>query len=321
MAFSWIRQRILLTGSHGFLGSNMFAILKDYIRGRSMECLISRPSHAGYDLTKEADVDAVYQQCRPTVVIHMAGLVGGIGANLARPADFFYDNLMMGTLLMQHALGYGVEKFIAIGAGCGYPEHAPIPTKETDLWTGYPQAPSAPYSLAKKMMVVQAEALYRQHGFQSVVIMPGNLFGIHDYFNLERGHVIPCLVRKFVEAVKFGQSSVTVWGTGKATRDFIYASDVCEGLIRVSEAFDTPEVVNLSSGVETSIAEVVELLIRITGYNGAVVFDATKPDGQMRRCFDSSKARSVGWEPKTGLADGLEATVRWFKDNYETARK
>jgi GDP-L-fucose synthase len=316
--FSWANQVVLLTGGTGFLGRNMQQALAPW---RAQRCEVYAPARLLYNLTLQRSVEQMIKSYRPTVMVHMAGLVGGIGANVERPADFFYQNLMMGALLMHEARLGHVKKFVAVGAGCGYPEYAPIPTKETSLWDGYPQAPSAPYSLAKRMLVVQAQAMHEQYDFQAVVGMPGNLYGKYDNFSLENGHVIPALVRKFVEAVMFGQNEVVVWGSGKASRDFVYASDVCEGLIRIAEAYDGPELVNLSSGVESSIAEVVELLIKITAYNGRVIWDTSKPDGQLRRAFDISKAKSIGWEPRVNLADGLEQTVCWFRDNYDKVRK
>lgn len=315
MSFAWKDQTVLVTGASGFLGFNMVEVVSRY------GIVVMTPSHAQLDLTRQADVTALYTVYSPTVVVHMAGLVGGIGANLARPADFFHENLLMGTLLLQGAYQHGVKKFVAVGAGCGYPEHAPIPTKETDLWGGYPQAPSAAYSLAKRMLVVQAEAMYQQYEFQSVIGMPGNIYGPHDNFSLEAGHVIPALVRKFCDAVHDGVSAVLVWGTGRATRDFVYVGDVCEGLVRIAEAYDMPELVNLSSGVESSIAEVVDLLVRLTGFTGRVGWDTKKPDGQLRRCFDVGKAASVGWRAEVGLEEGLGRTVEWYRANREVARR
>ena len=311
----WSGTRVTVTGGSGFLGRNMIPLLR--ARGAHVDA----PNHLSYDLTRQSDVEAMYRCFRPQVVIHMAGLVGGIQANLNRPADFFHQNLLMGTLLMQSAYQHGVEKFVAVAAGCGYPESAPIPIKETDLWNGYPQAPSAPYSLAKRMLVVQAQAMFQQYGFKSVIAMPGNLYGQFDNFNLENAHVIPALVRKFVEATGNREGVVEVWGSGKATRDFVYARDVCEGLLHIAGVYDKPELVNLSSGVESSIAEVVEILRKLTGFKGAVAWDRSKPDGQLRRCFDVSKAKSIGWQAETSLADGLERTVRWFEQNYHSARK
>ena len=319
MPFSWKNQAVVLTGGTGFLGRNMQEALK---RFRPDRCEVFAPPHFMYDLTNQKSVQQLYEAYKPTAVVHMAGLVGGIGANLAKPADFFHQNLLMGTLVMQHAYKSGrVVKFVAVGAGCGYPEYAPIPIREDDLWNGYPQAPSAPYSLAKRMLVVQAQAMYTQYGFKSVIGMPGNIFGPFDNFNLADAHVIPALVRKFVEAADSGQPVVEVWGSGRASRDFVYVSDVCDGLIHIAEAFEAPELVNLSTGVETSIAQVVNHLVRLTGFKGAVAWDKTKPDGQLRRHFSTVKAAVSGWRAKVGLEEGLARTVEWYRANQEKARK
>jgi GDP-L-fucose synthase len=312
----WKCQRVLLTGGSGFLGRNMREALS------KLDCEVVAPSHSNYDLTYRVDVDRMLAYYSPTVVVHMAGLVGGIGANTSKPADFFYQNVLMGAHVLEYASTLKcVQKVIAVGAGCGYPEDASVPTKETDLWGGYPQKWSAAYSLAKRMLVVQAEAIYKQRGVPVVVGMPGNLYGPEDNFHLGEGHVIPALVRKFVEAKMFGHKEVVIWGTGKATRDFVYVEDVCEGLIRIAEVCDTPELVNLSSGREHTIGWVAATLADITGFWGKTVFDDAMPDGQMRRCFDVGKARSMGWEARTSLDDGLKRTVRWFEENYMRARK
>jgi GDP-L-fucose synthase len=252
----------------------------------------------------------------------MAGLVGGINANMQRPADFFYDNLTMSAHLLYYAHDYGIKKAILVSAGCGYPEHASIPTKEEDYWNGLPQAESAPYSLAKRMQIVQAKAVYTQYGLPSVVVIPGNLYGAYDWFNLDQGHVIPALVRRFVEAVDNNAEELSLWGHGTATRDFVYAPDVCEGILKAAETYDEPQIVNLSSGKEHSIAEVVKMLQKITGFKGRITWDHTMPDGQARRCFDVSKAkRDMGFEARTSLYHGLKLTVDWYRKNQGVARK
>ncbi|MBM4431814.1 MAG: GDP-L-fucose synthase [Chloroflexi bacterium] len=312
----WTDKRVTVTGGAGFLGSHVVGKLRetdcaDVFVVRSRE----------YDLTKEDQVARLFEEHPADVVIHLAGLVGGIGANKARPADFFYQNIMMGVLTMHYAWKAGVEKFVAAGAGCGYPEHAPMPLKEESFWDGFPQQESAPYSLAKRMLHIQSIAYWRQHRFPAIVTIPGNIYGPYDNFDLENAHVIPALVRKFVEAVDDRHEQVVVWGTGKPTRDFVYAGDVAEGILRAAEAYDRPELVNLSSGNETSIREVVETLVEITGFNGEMVWDRSRPDGQARRVFNVSKAlRELGFEAGTSLREGLRLTADWYRANRNRAR-
>jgi GDP-L-fucose synthase len=280
---------------------------------------------AEYDLTREEAVKQLFADVskdgKVDVVVHLAGLVGGIGSNKARPADFFYQNLMMGVLTMHQAWKAGAEKFVAAGAGCGYPEHAPIPIKESSYWEGFPQIESAPYSLAKRMLHVQSMAYWRQHQFPAIVTIPGNIYGPYDNFDLEHAHVIPALVRKFVEATEDGKPSVEVWGSGKPTRDYCYAGDVAEGILRAGEVYDEPALVNLSAGREHSVREVVKELTEITGFGGEIAWDASRPDGQARRMFDVSKAKDeMGFECATGLREGLEKTVEWYRANRQEAR-
>jgi GDP-L-fucose synthase len=274
-----------------------------------------------YDLTKEDQVARLFADHPADVVIHLAGYVGGIGANKAYPADFFYQNIMMGVLTMHYAWKTGAQKFVAAGAGCGYPEHAPKPLKEENFWDGFPQSESAPYSLAKRMLHVQSMAYWRQHRFPAVVTIPGNIYGPYDNFDLEHAHVIPALVRKFVEAVDDGHKQVVTWGTGKPTRDFVYGGDVAEGILRAAEVYDRAELVNLSTGTDTSIREVVETLTRITGFSGDIIWDATRPDGQAERRFDVTKVtRELNWSPRTRLHEGLQLTVDWYRANRKAAR-
>ena len=255
------------------------------------------------------------------MLLHLAGFVGGIGANKTYPADFFYRNLTMNTHTLHHAFLAGVGKVVNAGAGCGYPERAPLPLKEENFWDGFPQEESAPYSLAKRMQHVQSMAYWRQHRFLSVVTIPGNIYGPYDNFDYEEAHVIPALVRKFVEAADDRLPRVTVWGSGKPTRDFVYAGDVAEGLLRAAEKYDQPSLTNLSSSTETSIRQVVEALEKLTGFRGEVAWDTTRPDGQARRVFDVSKAeRELGWRARTTLEDGLRKTVEWYRANRATAR-
>jgi GDP-L-fucose synthase len=312
----WTDKTVLVTGGGGFLGSHVVQRLRES-NCKSIFIVRSRD----FDLTKEDGVRQLFTEYPADVVVHLAGLVGGIGANKARPADFFYQNLMMGVLVMHYAWKTGAKKFVGAAAGCGYPEHTPMPLREECLWQGFPQQESAPYSLAKRMLHVQALAYWRQHRFPAVITMPGNIYGPHDNFDLENAHVVPALVRKFVEAAgrttksNGNDGTVTVWGSGKPTRDFVYAGDVADGILRAAEVYESPELVNLSSGTETSIRDIVDMIVDITGYRGKVNWDTTRPDGQARRFMDITKARQeLGFKPRTKLRDGLRSTVDWYRE-------
>lgn len=277
------------------------------------------------NLTVEADVVALFDRLTAKepidVVMHLAGLVGGIQANKSNPGQYFYTNLMVGVLTMHYSYKYGVKKYVAAGAGCGYPEFAPVPTSERDYWNGFPQRDSAPYSLAKRMLNVQSFAYWDEYQFPAIVGIPGNIYGPYDNFDLEKAHVIPALVRKFVEAVDDNHPQVVVWGAGKATRDFVYAGDVAKGLMLAAEKYNESQLVNLSSGSDTSIREVIEVLQKVTGYKGEIVWDTSRLEGQARRRFDISKAQAdLGYEPGTGLEDGIRVTVDWYRKNRATAR-
>ena len=312
----WRDKRVAVTGGAGFIGSHVVEALE---KAQCREIVIAR--HKEYDLSKEENVVRLLERTRPDVVIHLAGLVGGIGANKARPADFFYQNLTMGTFMLHHSWRLGVQKFVAAGAGCGYPEHAPMPLREESFWAGLPQEESAPYSLAKRLLHIQAVAYFKQHGFPAVIAVPGNVYGPYDNFDLEASHVVPALVRKFTEAADRGAAEVTVWGTGRPTRDLVYAGDVARGIILAAERYETPELVNISSGVETSIRELTGLIAELTGFRAHIAWDASRPDGQLRRCFDIGKARAdLGFEPHVNLEEGLRRTVAWFQENRALAR-
>jgi GDP-L-fucose synthase len=335
----WSERRVVVTGGGGFLGSHVVEKLRE--RGaRHLFVVKSRD----YDLTSEADAARLFADLARgiggwparapgragavDVVVHLAGMVGGIGSNKALPADFFYKNLMMGVLTIDQAWKAGAEKLVAAGAGCGYPEHAPLPISEDSYWQGFPQWESAPYSLAKRMLHVQSIAYWRQHRFPAIVTIPGNIYGPYDNFDLEHAHVIPALVRKFVEAtgddngVGDGRGrTVEVWGSGKPTRDYCYAGDVAEGILAAAEHYQEPALVNLSSGREHSVREVVALLAELTGFQGQVAWNTERPDGQARRLFDVSKAkRELGFECRTSLREGLERTVAWYRANQRAAR-
>ncbi len=322
MTSFWKDKSVLVTGGGGFLGRHVV----EKLRASGVEALFVVRSRE-FDLTQEDSVRRLFAEHPADVVFHLAGLVGGIGANKARPADFFYQNLMMGVLVMHYAWKVGAKQFVAAAAGCGYPEHAPMPLQEISLWEGLPQQESAPYSLAKRMLHVQSLAYWRQHQFPAVVAIPGNIYGPYDNFDLENAHVVPALVRKFVEATDEGRNRghsdppVTVWGSGRPTRDFVYAGDVAEGIVRAAEIYGAPALVNLSSGTETGIREVVETIAEISGYGGKIVWDKNRPDGQARRVMDITKARQdLGFEPHTSLRDGLRTTIDWYRATHARPR-
>lgn len=311
----WKNKKVLVTGGRGFLGHHVVETLKNR---EAPQLFIARSSE--FDLTREENVERLFKTFQPDIVFHLAGLVGGILANKERPAEFFYQNLMMGTLMLHHAQKNGVKKFIAAGAGCGYPENAPIPLKEESFWEGLPQPDSAPYSLAKRLLTIQAQAYEKQYGFTTIICVPGNIYGPWDNFHLRDSHVVPALVRKFVEASAKKEPSLEVWGSGKPTRDFVYAGDVALGMIRAAEKLERPEMVNLSSGKETSILEVCEHLKKITGYSGNLEWNSERPEGQARRLFDVSKAeRLLDFTCPTGIGAGLAKTVAWYKEHQNSA--
>jgi GDP-L-fucose synthase len=316
MSDFWSGKKVLVTGGGGFLGSHVV----DQLQAKDCAELFVVRSR-DYDLTHEADVIRLYEEHPADIVMHLAGYVGGIGANKTYPADFFYRNLMMGALVLHYAWKHGANKVVAAGAGCGYPEFAPQPIKESDYWNGYPQDDSAPYSLAKRMLHVQSMAYWRQHQFPIIVTIPGNIYGEYDNFDLAAAHVVPALVRKFVEAVDDGHASLPVWGSGKPTRDFVYAGDVAEGMILAAETFDEPVLMNLSAGKDHSIREVVDLLTDISGFKGKIDWQTDKPEGQSSRLFDMSVAKEkLGFSARTGLREGLKKTFDWYRANRARAR-
>ncbi len=304
-------KRILVTGGAGFLGSAVCRAL--VARGCAPE-RVRAVRKAEFDLTHEADVARVFAELRPEVVVHLAAVVGGIGANRKNPGSFYYQNLVMGALLMEHARRAGVEKFVAIGTICAYPKFTPVPFREEDLWSGYPEETNAPYGIAKKVLLVQAQAYRQQYGFDAVYLLPVNLYGPGDNFDPESSHVIPALVRKCVEAVEQGRDAIEVWGTGRATREFLYVDDAAEGIVLATEHYDGPEPVNLGAGFEISIKELAELIARVSGFQGRLVWNAALPDGQPRRCLDTTKAEAwFGFKARTSFEDGLRRTVHWYR--------
>lgn len=309
-------KNVMVTGGGGFLGSHVVTQLRE----RGVEHIFVVRS-ADYDLVSESDSQQLFEEQKPDIVFHLAGYVGGLGANRDYPADFFYRNLKMGVHVLHHAWKYGAQKVIAASAGCGYPEHAPLPIKESSYWDGFPQVDSAPYSLAKRMLHVQSMAYWKQYRFPILLGMPGNIYGPNDNFDLDAAHVIPALVRKFVEATDDQRPVVEVWGRGHASRDFVYVGDVAAGLIRMAEAFAEPVLLNLSRGEEVQVRQVVDTLIDITGFAGQINWQIDKPEGQARRVFDMSLTREMlGHVCDTDLREGLQRTVDWYRANRAAAR-
>ena len=307
----WQNRRMCVTGGAGFLGSFVTEKLRQ--RGAN-EIFI--PRYPEYDLVQPQDVERLLDDARPDVIIHLAAHVGGIGANRLHPAEFFYDNLMMGVQLMHQAWKRGVEKFVAIGTVCAYPKYTPVPFREDDLWNGYPEETNAPYGLAKKMLLVQAQAYRQQYGFNAIFLLPVNLYGPRDNFDLESSHVIPALIRKCIEAQESGQETVEVWGDGSPTREFLYVEDAAEGILLATERYNGADPVNLGSGFEISIRDLAELIRRLTGFEGKLVWDTSKPNGQPRRVLDISRAeRYFGFRAKTDFEEGLRRTIEWYRQN------
>jgi GDP-L-fucose synthase len=304
----WQRRTILVTGGGGFLGSHVVERLHQLGAER-----IVVPRRREYDLRVEAHIRRLYESVRPDIVIHLAAVVGGIGANQARPGEFFYDNLIMGIQLIELARQYGVEKFTIVGTVCAYPKYTPVPFSEDFLWNGYPEETNAPYGLAKKMLLVQSMAYRQQYGFNSIFLLPANLYGPRDNFDPAVSHVIPALIKKCVDARDRGDRAVVVWGDGTPTREFLYVTDAAEGILLATERYNSSEPVNLGSGFEISIRDLAQIIARETGFTGEIVFDPSKPNGQPRRALDVSRAeRLFGFRAKVGFEEGLRKTVQWY---------
>ncbi|CDM65084.1 GDP-L-fucose synthase family protein [Pyrinomonas methylaliphatogenes] len=317
MAIDWQKKRVVVTGGAGFLGS--FVVEKLQERG-CREIIVPRSRE--YDLRNRDAIVKLYEVTRPHIVIHLAAVVGGIGANRRNPGRFFYDNAIMGIQLMEYARQFGVEKFVAIGTVCSYPKVTPVPFKEDDLWNGYPEETNAPYGLAKKMMLVQAQAYRAQYGFNAIYLIPVNLYGPRDNFDLETSHVIPAIIRKCVEAKESGRDEIVLWGDGSPTREFLYVEDAAEGIILATERYNGELPINLGTGEEISIRDLAALIARETGFNGRFVWDTTKPNGQPRRCLDTTRAKELfGFQAKYRLREGIAKTVVWFEENRESLRQ
>lgn len=309
----WESRRVCVTGGAGFLGSYIIAKLKQRRAGD-----IFIPHIEDYDLTDPASISRMLDDSKPDIILHLAAQVGGIGANREHPAEFFYNNLMMGVQLIHQAWQRNVEKFVALGTVCAYPKFTPVPFKEDDLWNGYPEETNAPYGLAKKMLLVQAQSYRQQYGFNAIFLLPVNLYGPRDNFDLNSSHVIPALIRKCLEARDAGVSEVIVWGDGSPSREFVYAEDAAEGILLASEKYNGSEPINIGSGSEIRIHDLAEMIARLCGFEGKIVFDPTKPNGQPRRALDVSRAeREFGFKAQVGFEEGLRRTIEW----YEQVRK
>ena len=310
----WENKKVTVTGGAGFLGSYVAKKLEE--RGCRN---IFVPRSKDYDLVNYEACKKVYEDSRPDVVIHLAARVGGIGANRANPGKFFYQNLMMGVQMMDLGREVGIEKFVALGTICSYPKFTPIPFREEDLWNGYPEETNAPYGLAKKMLLVQAQAYRQQYGFNAIYLLPVNLYGPGDNFDPQSSHVIPALIKKCVDAIKNYDKEITVWGTGNPTREFLYVEDAAAGILLASERYNKPDPVNLGAGFEISIKDLVELIAKLTGFKGRILWDNTMPDGQPKRMLDTSKAeKEFGFKAETPFEKGLRLTIAWYISGKQT---
>jgi GDP-L-fucose synthase len=302
-------QKVIVTGGAGFLGQHVCAQLRQY-GFQQIEVIRKRE----YDLTEQADVRSLFAERKPRVIIHLAAVVGGIGANRENPGRYFYENAIMGIMLMEEARKFGVTKFVSVGTICSYPKFTPVPFQESHIWNGYPEETNAPYGIAKKALLVQAQAYRQQYDMNAITLLPVNLYGPGDQFDPSVSHVIPALIKKMVDARHQGQPEVTLWGTGTASREFLYVEDAAEGIVLATLHYDRPEPVNLGSGMEITIRELATTIAKLANYHGAIVWDATKPDGQPRRCLDVSRAEaSFGFRAKMPFTEGLKRTIAWYE--------
>lgn len=311
-------RRVVVTGGGGFLGSFVVARLRNI----DWCSEVFAPRSEEYDLRDNRAVISLFQETKPDIVIHLAAIVGGIGANRERPGEFFYDNLIMGAQLMEQARLFGVHKFVAVGTVCAYPKFAPVPFREDDLWDGYPEETNAPYGLAKKMLLVQAQAYQQQYGFNAIYLLPVNLYGPRDNFNPASSHVIPALIKKCFDAIDNREHEIVVWGDGSPTREFLYVEDCAEAIVLATERYDKPDPVNIGAGFEISIKDLVHLIADLTAFQGRISWDTSKPGGQPRRCLDVSRAeREFGFRARTSFEEGLRRTIEWYRDHREEQGK
>lgn len=302
----------MITGGNGFLGHHVITELE-----KNKTLRLFTPRHQDYNLTQMSCIKRAYQDCQPDIVIHLAAKVGGIGIMQKEPGKFFYDNLMMGVQLMEHGYQTGIEKFVSIGSVCAYPKFTPVPFKEDDLWDGYPEETNAAYGLAKKMLLVQGQAYRQQYGFNSIHLLFVNLYGPGDNFDPRGSHVVAALVKKCVDAIKQGKKQIVVWGTGNASREFLYVEDAAKAIVLATEKYNEPEPVNIGSAMEITIKDLVELIVELSGFQGKIIWDTTKPDGQPRRSLDTSRAKKeFGFQAQTDFREGLRETIDWYFENY-----
>lgn len=309
-------KRVIVTGGGGFLGS---FVVEELAKRQPAEVIVPRSKDC--DLRREDACRKLMREAKPDAVIHLAAVVGGIGANRLNPGKFFYDNMAMGIHVIEEARQAGVEKLVVAGTICAYPNMTPVPFREEELWNGYPEVTNAPYGIAKKAMLVQCQGYRQQYGLNAVFLLPVNLYGPRDNFDLESSHVIPALIRKYVEARERGESTITAWGTGSATREFLHVRDCARGIIAAAERYDGAEPVNLGSGEEISIRNLTTLIKKLVGFSGAIAWDPTKPDGQPRRCLDTTRAKEYfGWKAEIPFAEGLQETIQWYEEHRHDIR-